>query len=257
LIDYAGMYPPESLALEEAVARYHSHHAGPFEFILGVFLCPTSQLGALEAVLDGDRISVGTVLDLPLGEAIAAIADSRLDIGQIEARDPELGDRLDELPPSASLWLEAASTRVLDTIPEGGNPRIGLKVRCGGASAEDFPSPATLSGVLETAFAAGLPLKATAGLHHPWRHLWPELGVWRHGFLNLLAAAAILVEGGDRDDAETMLSATGGRFDGTMLQVEHREFDSNALAEARRFFRSYGSCSLSEPIDDLVAMGAL
>ena len=85
-------------------------------------------------------------------------------------------------------------------LGDGLEERIGVlaerglraKVRCGGA---EVPTADALGRFLAACRAAGVPFKATAGLHHP---LAAE---GRHGFLNVIAACAF-------DDAAAL---TGGR----------------------------------------------
>ena len=58
---------------------------------------------------------------------------------------------------------------------------LRAKVRCGGA---EVPSAEALGTFLSACRAAGVPFKATAGLHHP------LAAAGRHGFLNVIAACA-------------------------------------------------------------------
>jgi hypothetical protein len=107
-------------------------------------------------------------------------------------------------------------------------------------------------------FECGLPLKATAGLHHPWRHFSPEVGAWRHGFLNLAAAATALVLGIDVNQVEEILATEQqGVLTRQDLRIADHGFSIADLKSARVFFRSYGSCSFDEPVEDLAAMGSL
>ena len=66
-----------------------------------------------------------------------------------------------------------------------------FKLRCGGLEAAAFPSPEQVAFTLDTCRSAGVPLKFTAGLHHPLRHLDPGLQTPMHGFVNVLAAGAL------------------------------------------------------------------
>ncbi|MFN2487768.1 MAG: hypothetical protein ABR609_14385 [Acidimicrobiia bacterium] len=257
LIDYAGMYPPESLSLAEALSTYQRHQRGAHRWMLGVLLCPSSQLHDLEWMLGGKPTPVGVVVDQPIVEALEAMAISGLRIRQVETRDLAIADHLALMARNQDLWLETDPKRVLDVAVESPGRMIGVKLRCGGPNPADFPSSENLSEVMHTTFACGLAFKATAGLHHPWRHFWPELGVWRHGFMNLAAAAAALVLNGDRDAATEMIEATDGRLGRSGLRVGSREFTASDLRSARIFFRSYGSCSFDEPVEDLLSIGSL
>jgi hypothetical protein len=107
---------------------------------------------------------------------------------------------------------------------------------------------------------AGVAFKATAGLHHPVRHVDPATGFTMHGFLNILAAAALA----PRLDRETLLRVVAEEdpaaftFDDTSLRWRDERVELDAIARLRRdAFVSYGSCSFSEPIEDLTALGIL
>ena len=50
-IDYAGLFPPAALPLEEAFRNYTRYCAGPDGWMLGRFLCPASRLGELRALV--------------------------------------------------------------------------------------------------------------------------------------------------------------------------------------------------------------
>lgn len=258
LIDYAGMYPPESLSLEEAVTSYLHHRHGQYEWMLGPFLCPSSQLHDLEWILGGEEVPVGVVFDQPAADALVSINASDLDIQQIETTELEVRHFFDELNPSLTVWLESEARRVLEIAGRTPGRRIGVKVRCGGATPQMFPTPAELATAMHETFVCGLPFKATAGLHHPWRHFSDELSTWRHGFLNIAAAAALLVLGRDRAEAEAVLSMDQpGILTPQGLCFGPNTFSVADLKTGRVFFRSYGSCSFDEPVEDLAAMGSL
>jgi hypothetical protein len=130
----------------------------------------------------------------------------------------------------------------------------GAKIRCGGAAG--VPPVAAVAAFVAACRDAGVPFKATAGLHHAVR------AGEAHGFLNLLAAAVFAHAEGltaaelepllaEEDPAAFVVAADG-------LRVHGFAADAEAIAEARaELFIAYGSCSVSEPIEDLTALGIL
>ncbi|MFG2000209.1 hypothetical protein ACGFNU_13760 [Spirillospora sp. NPDC048911] len=152
---------------------------------------------------------------------------------------------------SVPIFFEPASyERVPETV-RALQENEGLKLRCGGLRAELFPSPSTLAGALVTAVAAGVPVKATAGLHEAVRHRDPTTGFTHHGYLNLLLATAEAVAGAETYDVRTALEIT----DPAELTGWLKALDERAVDRLRRTFVSYGSCSTRTPIDQARDLG--
>ncbi|MGI8793343.1 MAG: hypothetical protein ACR2H3_09230, partial [Acidimicrobiales bacterium] len=167
----------------------------------------------------------------------------------------------------AALFLEVATAgadaaqvaKAVDEIAEAG---AGLKVRCGGASEEHFPTPAELADAIVTAKAAEVMLKCTAGLHHPYRHLDPSDGIVHHGFVNV-GVAAVLAHArglGSSAVAEILASEDPAAFH---LQPDRVGWGDHVVSEAEvatarhEFFIGFGSCSIDEPVADLVKLGVM
>jgi hypothetical protein len=299
IIDYAGLFPPASLDLDGAVAEYRSMRSGPHGWMLGRFLCPTSRLEDLAGVLTSTMTagehpwSVGAVFDGPpavsalaaqvferhLDPAAAIVfaevrtpseaADGRPTVAAAEVMAP-LADVALGISPDVVPFLEIARTdRWREGIPnavgavarlrEGRMRAMGAKLRTGGLTAGAFPTPEQVAAFIAACTAAGLPFKATAGLHHPVRHHDADLDVMRHGFLNLLVGTALAAEGAPTEDivraiADTDRAAFAASAAG--LTWRNRSFGVRTLRSVRReLFPAYGSCSFTEPVDDLVAMG--
>lgn len=141
------------------------------------------------------------------------------------------------------------------------NP-VCLKVRCGGMTPAAVPAVEELAHVIALARDQGVLIKATQGLHHPFRHVDSGLGCAVHGFVNLFAAAVLArshrldaagIAGvlADEDPGSFVFTDSGFGWRGHAASLE-------ALAAARRFgVTSFGSCSVDEPLADLRAFGLL
>ena len=153
-------------------------------------------------------------------------------------------------------WMQAVASA-------GGH----AKIRSGGITEDAFPSAAEVARFIAAAQRVGIAFKATAGLHHPLRgeyRLTYEDGSPQgtmHGFLNVFSAAAAARGGATEDELATLLeerdiAVFNATADGMSWQG-HR-LDARQLAAMRQgFARSYGSCSFSEPVEDLQALGIL
>jgi hypothetical protein len=141
------------------------------------------------------------------------------------------------------------------------------KVRTGGVTNDAFPTTRDLIRFLRGCAQAGLPFKATAGLHHPLRAEYrltyaPDspVGVM-FGFLNVFLTTAFLRAGMEETDASRLLeegSAEAFQIDEGGIAWKGHRLDLDGLREARRFgVVSFGSCSFAEPIGDLEALQLL
>ena len=140
--------------------------------------------------------------------------------------------------------------------------RAGLKIRCGGLEASAIPSVEAVAAAVVAARDKKLPLKATQGLHHPFRHRDEALGATVHGFLNL--AFATILAGAHQLDEKAVREIIADddpasfRVTGASLRWRDVEISSDSVQEARTSgFAGFGSCSFSEPRDDLSALGLL
>jgi hypothetical protein len=136
---------------------------------------------------------------------------------------------------------------------------LRAKLRCGGVTAQAFPSVDEVADFIAAAAAQRVAFKATAGLHHPVRHIDAATGFPMHGFLNLLTAAALATRV-SREMLHAIVAeedAGAFTFSPATLQWRSERIDSTQLAAVRDAFIAYGSCSFSEPVEDLTALGML
>lgn len=142
------------------------------------------------------------------------------------------------------------------------------KIRTGGISADLFPTAEQVVSFIIAACQANIAFKATAGLHHPLRAEHPisyEIDcnqVVMHGFLNLIMATTFArAERLDRQQLVTLLEETNPiefQFDESLASWRGVWVSRAEIEEMRReSFRSFGSCSFVEPVEDLQALGYL
>jgi hypothetical protein len=242
LIDHAALFPPASLDMPQALEADRRARESPEAWMLDRFIVPASRLGELPE----ETPPLSVVLDRGEGD-LDAIAEH--DVVLLEGRiDPEwipetqalvdakLGvPTFWELTPGRGLTGEVAAVR------EAG---AGAKIRCGGVTAAAFPSVEAVAAFVLACCDAGVRFKATAGLHHPVRHVDPATGFHMHGFLNLLAAAVFAHQGAD-DIVPVLAEEDPAAFtvDAGGLAVHWRRADGEAIATARaELYVAYGSC---------------
>jgi hypothetical protein len=264
LIDDAGLFPPARLPMDEAVARHLAAKSGPDAWLLGRFLCPASRLGEFDAAAGAASITVGVIADLPAPhDSIKATLKHGAEHIEVACAPAEVGGVLDVLPFAMPAYVEprrgadGAWLTALALIAEAhaAGRDVGAKIRCGGLDAAAFPSEIEVASFVVCCRDAGVPFKATAGLHHPIRQTDPATGIEAHGFLNLLVAAALAMR--DHHDVDAVAELLAQRDTGAVLG-RVSELDDETVRRLRaRMLVSYGSCSLAEPIDDLRGLGLL
>ncbi len=277
LIDDAAQFPPARLPLAEALAGYARNREGPHAWLQGRFLCPSPLLGDLP----GDQFEVGAVIppDRASPDALAEV---------LAVRDPRVTSVDVALPADPAGWDDFLAALEVPTpvrrayleVPvaaldpaEGvarlaaarAHPRqveVAAKIRCGGVTADAVPPVEVVAAFLAACAAAGVPFKATAGLHHPIRHLHEGDGWVHHGFLNVLGAGVLVAAGAVAPDRlpEVVAETDPAAFAVTPAGFAWRgaTADAAAVAAARAAaVHGYGSCSFTEPIEDLRALGVL
>jgi hypothetical protein len=236
LVDDAGLFPPTSLSMTDALAR---HRAVRHPVLTGRFLCPASRLGELP---DGP-LTLGLILDTgdPSVLATSTVASVEIPVGTLDI-DTVAG----WVPPGLPGYLETVrgDLKAIDRI--AAHPGLGAKIRCGGVRPELVPSVQEVAAFIVACTAAQVPFKATAGLHHAVR------SSTNHGFLNLLLAVCAAVSG-RTFEIEELLAST----DATALADAARSMPPATALAARRLLVAYGSCSITTPLDDLSALGLL
>ena len=227
LIDYAGLFPPAALTMQDAVRNYARYREGEYAWALGKFVVPKERVDEVPA-------------EFPL---------SVLGVDEIKT------DQFDGLAPGT--FVEITDGSVLPELKRRG---LRAKIRTGGVTEDAFPTAQAVAEFIRACRAAGVPFKATAGLHHPLRCVRPltyepnaAVGTM-HGFLNLFLAAAL------PDDAEELLlerDPEAFAFDDEGVTWRGLRVTVDELREMRRFATSFGSCSFEEPINDLKELGWL
>jgi hypothetical protein len=134
------------------------------------------------------------------------------------------------------------------------------KARTGGVTAEAFPAAADLLRFLSACTAAGVPFKATAGLHHPLRaeyrltYASDSPKGTMYGFLNVFLAAAFLRRGMGDGDALRLLeerSPDAFRVSSDAIEWRGHRLVRAEIQEARCLgIVGFGSCSFTEPVGE-------
>lgn len=275
LIDDAAVFPPGNAPMEVAVPAHREHRAAWYADMIGPFLCPASRLDELTGQLNDDaELGVTVIVDTGtggIGEAVDTVAaERRLILRGVEvalrgepgggvaggfglpdaarrtvaALDAAVGGPDDDEPsyvevPRVDGWRDA-----LEIIAESG---YRAKLRTGGPTPEAFPSEEEVARFIVACLELDVPFKLTAGLHHAVRRSAPDARE-EHGFCNALLAVAVALDGGD---VQTIAGVLADREAGGIAE-RIEALPAERASSVRAWLGSYGSCSVTEPIDDLL-----
>ena len=260
LIDDAAIFPPGNAPLHDATAAYGARDSEHGAGLVGSFVLTDKDLPLVRGVgaplsvvvtggagqiegpaglcrklglnLAGLEIALRDLDDLAgNAQRVVAAVNAARDAGSLDADVPVYV----ELPPTEPThqWLAAAD--------EVAGAELRLKYRTGGLEAHLFPTSPTLASWIDAALDRETPFKCTAGLHRALRHTGDD-GFEHHGFLNVLVASLRAFDGASPAEViDTLEDRALGPID--------------ELGRARRWFTSFGSCSIEEPLADLRELG--
>ena len=284
IVDYAGLFPPASLDMRAAVANYGAYLSSSDAWALGRFVLPIARLAEYEEARRAENAEVASLpawrlSGLTGGDTLADIARARefnvgSGLGTIDSLEAKLGTADDirrvasRLTGDMELYVEVpVRDDPLPLLRAVADVGAKAKIRTGGITEDAFPTSREVARFIRRCVEVGAPFKATAGLHHPLRARYrltyaPDApNGLMFGFLNVFLAAALVRAGASEDEAIAMLEATDARdlhFDDLGLSWREHRLTTEQLRAARRSLaRSFGSCSFSEPVDDLRALTLL
>ena len=281
-VDYAGLFPPAKLSMQDAVSNYAEYLASDDSWMLGRFVVSAARLFELsEAVAEveilkpwrvtcvGEPDHRGTALTIAeFNERNAG----RLLCDMVETKvvsQEDLAAALTSFPNEMQQFFEIAPDDgfedMLDSMRFSGQ---GAKMRMGGVTPDAFPEAESIIRFARACFERGIRFKATAGLHHPIRCVKPltyepdaPTGPM-HGFLNVFLMSAFMSVG--NDDAasrDILLEQEVTNFSFTDAGVSWKgttDLDVDSIERARAStIVSFGSCSFIEPTSELREFGLL
>jgi hypothetical protein len=264
LLDDAAVFPPGNASIPDAVATYRELMRSPYASAIGPLLMRAADTAAFVAeVRSGDDLRVGLVasptgglVELAHARDLLLDLDAAATLTQLEIALPadhppaaSAAALIGGLAFSAQAYIEVPRVEgwegALDVLAADGAERA--KFRTGGMTAEAHPSEVELASFMHACISRGLAFKLTAGLHHAVRHTTAE-GFEQHGVLNVLAAVGLAQGGASVGDLAVVL---GSREAPPLLDMVSGA-DHKAI---RRSFVSFGCCGVTEPLDELAALG--
>lgn len=280
LIDYAGLFPPATLDMKTAVGNYTDYRNGEYGEMLGRFVLPVQRLSefttAFYEVCCDETASPWLLNVLPSDDSeederqISEFSEGAAYLDAIEYKAANAADaeqKLKSVPKGMIAYVEFAPEQSDAILPVLKKYDARAKIRTGGVTAEAIPEVEVLAQFLVDCARAQVAFKATAGLHHPLRseqkltYEKDSPSAVMHGFANVFVAAIVAYMGAPlKDVVDLLLESDSAPFHWSKDELQWRDLKISAkqIWEARDSFSiSFGSCSFTEPIHDLKALGWL
>jgi hypothetical protein len=293
-IDYAGLFPPANLALAPALEDYARYVRLPDAWMLSTFVLPVAEFDAAgrnlrqfdqKNILRISALGPRTDGAAAFRESLFAVKDS-IDsfskacgpVVSIEQLEMPLPAELDaELLPAMrsilahsnlnAFWEAPAkmAARAIELIAQSNATyparKFAFKLRTGGVKAEAFPSSAEIAAALVAATNQKVPIKFTAGLHHPVRLFHESVQTKMHGFLNVLGAGVLAAEHKWSEEQTAQMlddeAPASFCFSDEFFAWRDWKIPTGRISELRKLVTSLGSCSFDEPREDLRALKLL
>jgi len=264
LFDDASLYPPASTELAEAVREHAVHRLAWYSDTVGPFVCNAERLRKLDALVQSLKLpplDVAVVVPAGLDAVPTAVATAEQCTSlRLRAIETPIGTHgrvevlrtLQPLTANAIVYLEIPVISVTERhVHDLNGAGLRLKLRTGGTTVDAFRSEKELARPILLCAGERLRFKCTAGLHHAVRHRDPLTMFEHHGFLNLLLAARIAAATGNLVATADALAER----DPAALAYRTSDLTATDVTASRALVASLGTCSIHEPIDDLLAMG--
>jgi hypothetical protein len=289
-IDYAGMFPPCSLELAPALKNQADYVRSTHSWMLSTFVLSVAKLVDATLFLSQFdkhhplRVSAlgpktenakDFLVELEkVAELIRSFQKQHADLASVAQLEMVLPADVDlaKLNETVALvadlklqifWETAAESaeKTIALLARAKQPAFGYKLRTGGVTADAFPSSVQIARAILGSTKHHVPIKFTAGLHHPIRQFRDEVETEMHGFLNVLGAGVLSAEHHwDESQTVDMLEdqrAKSFEFHDTVFAWRDWEVTLDRIKARRKFITSFGSCSFDEPREDLRVLEVL
>ena len=254
LCDDAAVFPPGNAPLADAVPAYARHLGSAYASVVGPFVLAAKDLDLLAQLVAGlEPGSFRLSLTVPLPKLAAAVAyvdeiapvrlealevallDDVVAAQVVPALDRALAGR--RVPVFVELPRDARRPEIVEAMSGTG---LMAKLRTGGVRADLYPDEKELAAAVGSLAAAGVPFKATAGLHHALRNTDPETSSSSTDSSTCSPPPAPHSTAPTPTEACDLLADR----DGTRVADRVRGLSARASGHA---FRSFGTCSSPSP----------
>lgn len=263
LIDDAAVFPPGNAPLWEALTAHREHRQAWYAACVGPLLVPASGVAELVHLTDdgGEPVQVSVVGRPEVGaEEVRGAAATLRETPGVIVVGMELGWfegwrdlSWDRDPLSLEVPRGDAQADAIADIAGEANDTVAVqaKFRTGATPTWPWPDERELATFFRTSIDHDLGFKLTGGLHHAVRGSYD--GEEQHGILNVLVAVRWALNGEDVDELVPLLAER----DPEVLVAHVTRMSAADASIVRAFFTAYGCCGVTDPINELAALGLL
>lgn len=296
VIDYAGIFPPSQLPLNEAINNYADYMNEGDSWILGPFVFPAHNLSKLDEYMDlftsEKPLSISAIIRRATNSA-EMMTFLEEDLQTIQNFEKKYGGitkvEVLELPlPSLSLCqtdfeqiralIEKYNVTCYCEIPIGNGfneeeldkclelisntNKLRAKLRTGSVKKELIPNVDVVSTFIYLCKKHQVPMKFTAGLHHPMRMYRDEVKTKMHGFVNVFTAGFMaFYHDLASKQIQDILSDENHRnfsFQKDKLVWNDLEIPIKDIKNLRtKYVCSFGSCNFIGPIKEFIDLNII
>jgi hypothetical protein len=194
LIDYAGLFAPAALDMQDAIEAYARHLQSADRYMLGRFVVPATRLAELSDAAKALRVNSDEewTLSALVGEnyeselrAVAAFNQKNdsakfravVDTLELKAASARMvNDFAAKVGDFYRVFVESSrpggreQDKLLNVLRDEG---YAAKIRTGGVTEDAFPGARDIVKFMSDCLERSIPFKATAGLHHLLRGEYP------------------------------------------------------------------------------------
>ena len=292
LIDYAGIFPPANLKLPLALSNYRSYMQSTHHWIISKFIISSTDLRKI-SIKDINQFNSQNLLNLSIitknfnkdyniintflrefsnNVKFSCLETQISNINNFNNQMIEINDLIKKNKLNISLFFELLSKNWKDDIPfvidnisrfnKTYETNFGFKLRCGGIKKSSFPAPTYISTVLLQSIKKNVPMKFTAGLHHPYIYNDSQINTKMYGFFNVFLSGmfAKKYDLNENDIIKILIDENKNHFQFKENKIKWKSYyiTTDEILDYRlKNFISFGSCSFDEPCEDLKENGIL
>ena len=294
LIDYAGLFPPADLDMQASIKNYNEIVKSDKNWMISQFIVPISRLDEMtsELLTHFDKQNplflslispdfknqlsklkhfLTTSKDIVVFKGLEMVALDLDSLSNSLSNTYSILDKESDFEPLVFYELKDSKnwnaeidkfTHSIADFNKVHNVRFGFKLRCGGVKSTMFPSCENIAKSIISCRNQRIPMKFTAGLHHPIRHYDNVIKTKMNGFLNIFIGGMIAhkFKIGIDKLVEILTDENSSNFifkDNEIVWNSYSVTNSEVKYYRDKYFISYGSCSFKEPVDDLQNLGLL